>query len=773
MEEDSTKNYSSKEYKCIKMNLETILKDSPVPLPSFLNKKVDKKETYIKLNDAVIRGSHITQKTYLLLRLWVLKKYHENIEIPLITNKLIGLAMCSLLKDKNESKFSKDNLLLYKEFKNLHSFKLEDGTYLRVPLDYYCIKMVTSIENNIKNNFILFLSRFVNSYFYKEYEKEIENKETKDKLIKELRFLKNDIINGTKTCNQKYHEWLETHRYKIIPSVFNKNIYFDIKTRPQSYLKYMIYMNIELEKKNAKMFHFFPLQTSSVPVHFDFDTTALNELLYKKIKKKDDIPKEENDNVIDASPQDNMTEEKKKIIWNTFFNIKMDDEDVKKKYKFDYTIITDGYSVSIRYVEKEKDKKNQVKNKKMLEGRNKKKGMTKEEISKQASIKQELKEKEKQELFETGENEYEENKEEMNNKMTYKFLQSEIIKLERRIESLKQKKLKLSSAISKNKKNIENLEFDLIKRKEELTNLPIDNEQYEIKPFKKKSKISQEFLYIDEVDKTELEGTHIFIDPGKRSLLTMMNDDGKFLSYTNKKWLSQTCRIKYRKRIEKRKKEHDKNEEDEDNHIFKKEEDLSKLNSKSCDISQFETFMKTKVEGNNDFYENPLFRKYKWYGYINKKRAIDKMLNLIEDTYNKDRTNNLKIIIGDWSIGKQMRNFISTPNISLKRKLKERFKHVYNIDEYKTSCISHNSGEKCGNLYLKKDNSDSTKIEMIKMYSILTYKMENKRLGCINRDKNSCKNIKKIFDYFIKTGDRPDVYKRKESSQDTDNPAPA
>ena len=39
------------------------------------------------------------------------------------------------------------------------------------------------------------------------------------------------------------------------------------------------------------------------------------------------------------------------------------------------------------------------------------------------------------------------------------------------------------------------------------------------------------------------------------------------------------------------------------------------------------------------------------------------MLNKIENKYGKD----IKIIIGDWSIGKQMRNFISTPNLSIKR----------------------------------------------------------------------------------------------------------
>ena len=46
------------------------------------------------------------------------------------------------------------------------------------------------------------------------------------------------------------------------------------------------------------------------------------------------------------------------------------------------------------------------------------------------------------------------------------------------------------------------------------------------------------------------------------------------------------------------------------------------------------------------------------------------MLNLIENKYGK----NVKIIIGDWTIGKQMRNFISTPNLGIKRKLKDPFK---------------------------------------------------------------------------------------------------
>ena len=51
-------------------------------------------------------------------------------------------------------------------------------------------------------------------------------------------------------------------------------------------------------------------------------------------------------------------------------------------------------------------------------------------------------------------------------------------------------------------------------------------------------------------------------------------------------------------------------------------------------------------------------------------------------------------------------------------------------------------------LYLKfkKDKSQKER----KIHSILTYQMENNRKGCINRDKNGCKNIQKVFNFIWK-----------------------
>ena len=258
-----------------------------------------------------------------------------------------------------------------------------------------------------------------------------------------------------------------------------------------------------------------------------------------------------------------------------------------------------------------------------------------------------------------------------------------------------------------------------------------------------------DFFYIDEVPKENLNGKHIFVDPGKKSLLTMMDDDGTFFSYTNRMYLKETKRLKYQALLKNHKTKVG---------IIEIEESLEKqkLNSKTCDLKKFETYVNAKIEANKKLiplYQDLKFRQYKWYSYINKKRTEDNMLNKISKKFSDTHI----IIIGDWSIGKQMRNFISTTNLTLKRKLKERFQ-VYNIDEFRTSCLCYKTEELCENLYLKFEKDPKQKER--KIHSILTYQMENKRKGCINRDKNGCKNIQKIFNNYMETGERPVKYRR-------------
>ena len=363
----------------------------------------------------------------------------------------------------------------------------------------------------------------------------------------------------------------------------------------------------------------------------------------------------------------NHIETNKEFIWDTFFNVTQ----TRKNYVFDHTIITDGFSVSLRFIHKDCVEEEQAKKKKMKDARKATQGLTAEQ-----------KEKRKEE-----------------------------------------------------KKQIE---------KEKAKQKRMENKD---KPIKTKKQQTPEFQYIDDVPKQELEGKHIFIDPGKRSLFTMMDDDGKFFSYTNRMYLKETKRLKYQALL--------KNYKDKIG-ISVIEEELNKQNSRSCNIKKFKEYVDAKIKANGELtplYQDNKFRRYKWYAYINKKRTEDNMVNKVIEKYSKDH----KIIIGDWSIGKQMRNFISTPNLTLKRKLQEKFK-VYEIDEFRTSCLFYKTEEPCENLYLKFKKDPKEK--MRKIHSILTYKMENKRMGCINRDKNGCTNIQKVFKSYMETGVRPEKYRR-------------
>ena len=656
-------------YKCLKLRLNKLLDNSTL----YNNKNV-----FNTIEDAIKRTNSIVIKSYMLLRLWILKKYETNTIIPLITKETIKMAFKSVIDNKKRGKrASGDNLKLVNELKEIFTNditdKFENGSKLSTILNYYSITMLTSIDNNIKNNFINYVNRYVNAYFINKYENEIKNKEFKKQLFKNLTILKKDICENTSNSTDIYKQWLLENRNNIVPVYDSNNdsIYKLLKNTPQLCFKNMIYMNIELDKLNKKQFQFFPLQSNTILRNIQIDTNALLELFEDKVS--------------DAFKN---TEIQKAIIWTKIFKLNHN----IKNYVFDYTIITDGYSTALRflnqdYIEIVKDKINKMKKCKAIVN-NRLKGLNKEDkIKEKAIIKKE------KELI-------------INNKKD------------------EQKKLRAEEKAKtiKDTTNIKSVKEKIIKNTSK-----------------------DEFPYIDDVNKDELQGKHIFIDPGKRSLLTMMDDNNKFVNYTNREHMSRTKRLIYSKKL---------NTYKDTLGINTFENTLSDFNSKSCIVEDFKKYINKKLEVNDkvkELYNNNKFRQYKWYSFINKKRAEDNLLNKIEKEYSKEHI----IIIGDWSIGKQMNNFISTPNITLKRKLKERFK-VYNIDEFRTSCLNYKTENRCENLILPSNKTGKN----YKMHSILTYKMENNRLGCINRDKNGCYNIKKLFYSYINLGVIPEVYRR-------------
>ena len=273
----STKKEPPDKYRCLKLPISSIL---------YKDKEKEVKENMETLQNAIIRTNAITSKTYFLLRLWVLHKYHNNQEIPEITEDTISMCMKSIMKSSSGQNPKGNNAILLQEFRILKTFELEDGSNLSSILDYYATTMITSIENNIKMRFFDYIKRFINYYFKHIYQEKMENKEFEKQLYKEINLVKNDILNNTLTCDEKYHSWLKENRYKIVPETYETSYYYDIKITPYKYLKHMIFMCLELEKIERKSFQFFPIQTNAIPRHIQVDTKALVELFVETEKHK-------------------------------------------------------------------------------------------------------------------------------------------------------------------------------------------------------------------------------------------------------------------------------------------------------------------------------------------------------------------------------------------------------------------------------------------------------------------------------------------------------
>ena len=675
-------------YRTIKCSLKSILKNE-------LNQT--------KLFDACYRTHQIVIHTYQFLRLWILNKYHNKQEIPIITDDTIKMAFKSLLKDSQGPKPKGTNLTLYNEFKKLYDDEYKklnyevklDGVNLSQILGYMSIDMLTNIENNIKLHFIKYLNRFVNSSFKKQNNELLEKceKGTKTKLRKELNKdlyeIKQDLINNTSNSNNKYREWINKHKVNIFPKEFNTSYEFDIMNNPQNYIKGMIYMCIEIEKIGTKSFQFFPLRNNIILKYIPIDSKSLIELF---------IEEDKNTYLTDI-------ENKKQELWSKYLNLN-NPVFKQKEYSFDYRISTDCFSVSIQlihndFIQKEKDKKQNMKTKK-----NVMKDLTKD-------MNQEQKEKYKEDLI--------------------KKKKDEQVKLKLEKKLLKDKEKEAYKKLSKEEK---------LKLKEQ------KNKENKLKQIIKYI----EFPYLEELDEKQYNelknGNWVTADPGKRTLMYMKNKEGITYRYTNRMHMNKTKRLKYQRLIKNYK---DKKE------ITTTENKLSEFNSKSCILNEFKKFIKNKNELNKvllEKYKEDIFRKYKWYSYINRKKAETDLARNIKNKFGKD----VILIQGDWSDKLKTTpsriKYISTPNLGLKRKLNE-YLTIYNIDEFRTSCLNYKTEERCENMYLPDKKGTKRKI-----HSILRYQTESKRMGCINRDENAVNNMIKIVNTYLLNKTRPDKFRR-------------
>ncbi len=253
----------------------------------------------------------------------------------------------------------------------------------------------------------------------------------------------------------------------------------------------------------------------------------------------------------------------------------------------------------------------------------------------------------------------------------------------------------------------------------------------------------QDFYNIEDLSKNELdnfkERNIVGCDPGKHSLVCMMDKNGNKLQFT----ASQRKIENYGKRNERILLQEKKR-----NNIIEKETQLSSKNSKSVDYDKFKEYLVEKDKLNKEtieFYKREVWRKMKFRQYSYGKKSIDTFLNKIKETFGE----NILIGYGNWGRTTQMKHIMPTMNKGLRKLIHKKYDTI-TINEFYTS-------QKCCECYNElKHCKDKKGKEIYRLFCCSNcVSSKNKNGVCRTRDKNSAISIMKLAKEWINSQSRP------------------
>ena len=763
---------------------------------------------YSKLFDAITTANKLIHINYLFIRGFLIHSFENKTNKFEVDEKFIRLGFKIIMNcPDNEQKqkgrpIEKNDEHVYLsmcEYWKIFSEKIGINNISYPNISYILNNSAKEIYTNIINNLSLHYEKHVYKcievYFidyitksnqtYKKYIR-LYHKKICDKLNGVVNSKKNKDkyipINFFGNC-KSVSKFIDKFKEDYLPEKsFEIKLEKGIQLNTYDYLKSSYIMNKFIESTNSKMYQFFPIKNSFYDKHITINTSALIDLFICKHKSK----------ALQSVGNDDF----KKIVWNKYFNIYKNNKELIKynKHIFNYEIQTNGYTVSINYIDKDK-----------LEGQKKKKELMAEGRRKSNILKKNI---EKNEF-----------KNHQNKKISDKIDTKKINK-----DNFIEKKKTETKVINKlSKEDKFKIEYN--------KNLKSDFPKLEV--LMKNPEMRK--ILKDKYDSGKL----LLCDPGKNQLLYCINPNcqsdtvnsniskisnygisfskdkkDKFMNYTNNTRLKFIKHHKYKKYTNKWK---SKKINDTTETLQSCEEKVSNYNSKSCVHKSFLEYCKEKIKCMvfyKENYKDSFLQKLNWYMYLNKYKHINELIKIIKSEFGKDIT----IIIGDWSSTGKVK-YMSTPNNFIKNKLKEHFT-VYHIDEFRTSKY-HNLHEiKCKNFYRKlnekeikivEDKLKLTKLKIKseiksihgkindklkaiygyhcpfeirtikKVHDVLTFKKvdyvrnfpkiisdklpvkHKTRIalsGSLNRDRNAVLNMNKIFIELSISGNRPEILTR-------------
>lgn len=311
--------------------------------------------------------------------------------------------------------------------------------------------------------------------------------------------------------------------------------------------------------------------------------------------------------------------------------------------------------------------------------------------------------------------------------------------------------------------NFRKNKYEKRKKENDDINDNINNKPVTKKEFLKKPKDDENHKQLEKLTNSEIKEIKdnyniIGLDPGKKSLMTAIDNEGKVFQY-NAVQRRHECYHKFAHKIIKKEKEK--------NNIGEIENTLKSFSSRTLDKTKYLDFIHKKNEVNKKtdyFYHQDKFRNIKFRTYSRTKKSEADLLNNIEKFY-KCKNKPILIGFGNWSRDTQMKNFFPTPCKGFRNLIASRFKIVI-VDEYKTS-ITCNETEK--EMTKWKYNIGG---EIKECHKVLTSIKDTNPKGetisriFIDRDINGSKNILKITNSWLNKKKRPPVFCR-ETQQKT------
>jgi len=253
----------------------------------------------------------------------------------------------------------------------------------------------------------------------------------------------------------------------------------------------------------------------------------------------------------------------------------------------------------------------------------------------------------------------------------------------------------------------------------------------------------QDFYNIEDLSKEQLdtlkERNIVGCDPGKRSLVYMMDKNGNKLQYTAPQRKRESKAKTNQRILLQEKKKHN---------IIQKETELSLQNSKSVDYNKFKLYLVEKDKLNKEtteFYKRETWRKMKFRQYSYGKKSVDTFLNKIKETFGE----NILIGYGNWSRSTQMKHFMPTMNKGLRKLIHKKYDTI-TINECNTSkkCCDCNN-----DLGYYKDKEGKKVFRLLVCSNCVS--CENKKIVFRTRDANSSINIMKLTSCWIEKQERP------------------